>query len=263
MRDVPPSNGFMSVAEVVVVYAGEEPPESWHVSVFVAGPMPRDPDAPSWRHGALHMIAGRWNGDGTLVVFVPEARDRHQPPVGYISQLWEERWMAVVDVILFWVPRRMPDLPGLNTNIEYGRTEGSGRVVLGLPPDAASVHYLRRGAESHGVPVRDTLDGTIAAALDRVGTGAARFGAERDVPLLIWRTAAFQTWYRQEAIGSLASAKVAWAWTPPPTFELTAWALEVTSRVEEHDSRRLLTLLPGLTAPAETKLPHSVGVTSD
>lgn len=212
------------MGETVVVYAGEQPPGTWQASVFVAGPMPRDPTAPSWRPDALRLIADGWTGPGTLVVFVPEARDRHRPQPGYISQDWEERWMAVVDVIQFWVPRRMPDLPGLNTNIEYGRTETSGRVVLGLPPDAVSVHYLRRGAEAHGVPVHDTLDGTIDAVLAMIGDGAQRDGADRDVPLLVWRTDAFQAWRSRR---ELTSARVLWTWFPQPTFDLAAWAMQV------------------------------------
>ncbi|MDM4723280.1 hypothetical protein QTQ03_28630 [Micromonospora sp. WMMA1363] len=222
------------MGKTVVVYAGEQPPGAWQASMFVAGPMPRDPDAPSWRPEALHLIVDGWTGPGTLVVFVPEARDRHRPQAGYISQDWEERWMAVADVIMFWVPRRMPDLPGLNTNIEYGRTETSGRVVLGLPPDAVSVHYLRRGAEAHGVPVRDTLDATIGAVLAIIGDGAQRDGADRDVPLLIWRTDTFQAWRRRKP-AELTSARVLWAWTPPPTFELAAWAMKVEVTPLDYD----------------------------
>lgn len=82
------------MGKTVVVHAGEQPPDSWQASVFVAGPMPRDPDAPSWRPDALRLLADGWTGPGTLVVFVPEARDRHQPQPGYISQNWEERWIV-------------------------------------------------------------------------------------------------------------------------------------------------------------------------
>lgn len=212
--------------EMVVVYAGETPPERWQASVFLAGPMPRDPNLPSWRPDALAQLHTRWAGPGTLVVFVPEARDRHHPDPAYLSQLWEERWMAVVDVIVFWVPRDMSTMPGLNTNIEFGRNESGGRVVLGLPPTAVSVHYLRRAAETHGVPVLTALDDTAQAAIDRIGEGADRQGPERDVPLLIWRTEAFQTW-RSKTTDELYSARLLWAWSPRPAFALLAWAIQV------------------------------------
>lgn len=243
------------MGETVVVYASEQPPDSWQASVFVAGPMPRDPTAPSWRPDALRLLADGWTGPGTLVVFVPEARDRHQPQPGYISQDWEERWMAIADVILFWVPRRMPDLPGLNTNIEYGRTEASGRVVLGLPPDAVSVHYLRRGAEAHGVPVRDALDTTIDAALAAIGDGAQRDGADRDVPLLVWRTHAFQTWRSRY---ELITGRVLWTWTPQPTFELAAWAMQVQVLLDDGDVHTVLITTIGNGPTTETLIADGV-----
>ncbi|WP_246468026.1 nucleoside 2-deoxyribosyltransferase domain-containing protein [Allocatelliglobosispora scoriae] len=209
---------------MVVVHAGEEPPGTWQASMFLAGPMPRDPDIPSWRPDALDSLRAAWTAPGALVVFVPEARDRHNPTPGYVSQLWEERWMAVVDVMLFWVPRDMTTLPGLNTNLEFGRNEATGRIVLGVPPHAVSVHYLRRAAETHGAPVRESLHDTVLAALSLVGEGASRSGPDRDVPLLIWRTEAFQKW-RRAVTGELAGARLLWAWSPGPSFRLQMWAL--------------------------------------
>jgi hypothetical protein len=213
---------------MVVVYAGEDPPDTWQASMFLAGPMPRDPDIASWRPDALDLLRAAWTAPGALVVFVPEARDRHHPAPGYVSQLWEERWMAIVDVMLFWVPRDMTTLPGLNTNIEFGRNEATGRIVLGLPPHAVSVHYLRRAAETHGAPVRESLSDTVLAALDLIGAGATRSGPDRDVPLLVWRTEAFQKWRRAIA-GEFRAARLLWAWSPGPSFRLLMWVMRVDS----------------------------------
>lgn len=185
----------MTAPQVTVVHASEEPPAGWHASVFVAGPMPRDPESPSWRPEALRLIVDRWSADGLLVVFVPEPRDRHRPPAGYSHQLWEDRWMSIADAILFWVPREMPGTPGLTTNVEFGRYEASGRVVLGAPPHAQSVRYLRHFADLHEAPVADTLTRTVSATLGLVGRGSWRAAGARDVPLLVWRTPAFQTWW--------------------------------------------------------------------
>ncbi|MDI1466312.1 nucleoside 2-deoxyribosyltransferase domain-containing protein [Catellatospora sp. KI3] len=227
----------------IAVYAGEQPPPTWQASVFLAGPMPRDPDAASWRPDALALLTAAWRHPGTLVVFVPEPRDRAHPPVGYVSQVWEERWMAVVDVILFWVPRDLVRLPGLTTNLEFGRNEGSGRAVLGLPPEAVKVHYLRRSAEANGVPVRDNLPATVEAALAVVGAGASRGGADRDVPLLVWRTAEFIRW-RAALDAELVSVRVLWAWSPAPHFALRAWAARVEVRRAEELTTELLIHTP-------------------
>lgn len=231
------------MGETLVVHAGENPPDTWQASIFVAGPMPRDPNLPSWRPDVIHLLRAGWNQPGTLVVFVPEARDRHRPDPGYISQLWEERWMAVADVILFWVPRDMKTLPGLNTNLEFGRNEATGRIVLGLPPHAVSVHYLRRAAETHGAPVRDTLAATVTAALDLVADGATRAGPDRDIPLQIWRTPAYQDW-RHATPAQLLSARVLWTWSPPPTFDLRAWAVHVETNLRGTTTRQVLIAQP-------------------
>ncbi|GAA2359508.1 hypothetical protein Cme02nite_36050 [Catellatospora methionotrophica] len=216
----------MTPARIAVVHAGEEPPGGWHASVFVAGPMPRDPDLPSWRPGALRLIEERWSAPGLLAVFVPEPRDRRHPPEGYVHQVWEDRWMSVVDTILFWVPREMPGTPGLTTNVEFGRYEGSGRVVLGMPPHAHSVHYLRHFADLHQAPVADTLPETVSATLGLVGTGSWREAGTRDVPLLVWRTPAFQTWWRaMTARGErLRGARVRWI----SGADAASWVVDAT-----------------------------------
>lgn len=70
---------------------------------------------------------------------------------------------------MFWIPRDVRTLPGFTTNVEFGLDVGAGRpVVLGCPPDCASPdrnRYLIWVARSRGVPVRETLPATAAAAL--------------------------------------------------------------------------------------------------
>jgi hypothetical protein len=232
------------MGDVVVVCAGEEPPDTWQASIFIAGPMYRDPAIASWRPGVVELLREGWQQDGTLAVFVPEARDRHHPDPGYASQVWEERWMAVVDVLLFWVPRDMQRLPGLNTNLEFGRNESSGRVVLGLPPEAVSVHYLRRAAQTHGAPVHDTVRATATAALELIGAGSSRTGALRDIPLLVWRTPACQAWIHG-LDGVLVSARVLWTWSPGPRFTLLMWAVRVTTRRRDDCREDVVLAHPG------------------
>ena len=56
----------------------------------------------------------------------------------------EERCLHLSDVILFWIPRDLDTLPGFTTNIEWGVWHASGRCVLGAPPNAPKLRYLRR-----------------------------------------------------------------------------------------------------------------------
>lgn len=166
--------------------------------------------------------------------------------------------MAVADVLLFWVPRNMTTMPGLNTNIEFGRHESSGRLVLGLPPEAVSVHYLRRAAETHGAPVRTTLRETTRATISMINGGADRAEPDRDIPLLIWRTDAFQAW-RADFSGELQSARLLWAWSPSPEFSLHAWTMHVRYIRDGSLADELLITGPATMTSVASSLPSTEG----
>lgn len=218
------------------VYALEEPPDTYSRSIFAAGPTPRDhTPAPSWRPDLITELE-RAGYDG--VVFIPEPRNGvfHGDYQGQVD--WERRHLATADVIVFWVPRDMTTMPAMTTNVEWGEWSASGRAVLGTPPGAPHTSYLRHTAAEHHVPVADTLPGTVAAALALLGDGAPRTGGERDVPLLVWRTPAFRSWYAaQRAAGNtLLRARIAWTSTPPaPGGYPFAWVMHVHVHVAAED----------------------------
>jgi hypothetical protein len=133
-------------------------------------PTPRDERVASWRPAAVEGLRRLWRagGAGRLVVFVPERRDGRRIDSGdWDAQVaWEDECLQACDVIAFWVPRDLTTLPGLTTNVEWGRWESSGKVVLGTPPAAPHTRYLRHYAHRYGVATVDTLDETMSAALD-------------------------------------------------------------------------------------------------
>ncbi|MBM7775370.1 8-oxo-dGTP pyrophosphatase MutT (NUDIX family) [Actinokineospora baliensis] len=218
---------------VVVVRAGEEPPEAWSASVFLAGPTPRSPEVPSWRPAAVAELEARWSGSGTLVVFVPEPLDGVWPD--YTDQrTWELRWGDRCDVVLFWIPRG-PGMPALTTNDEFGRWKDSGRVVLGTPPEAESVRYQRGYAADNGIPTADTLTGTIDLALAELSDGVEREGGRRFVPLRLWRTEGFRRWVVtvERSGNDLVDATQLWVF--PTAGPVVFWALRVSMWVAAED----------------------------
>ena len=158
------------MTDVFVAYSSRPIPSTWDASVFLAGPTPRDVSVASWRPGAVDLLREQWSarGEGELVVFVPESAAGDQWP-GWDEQLaWEDACLNACDVIAFWVPRDLRTLPGFTTNVEWGRWEASGKVVLGAPPNAPKNRYLFHYARRHGAPTADTLPATVAAAVDLV-----------------------------------------------------------------------------------------------
>lgn len=214
-----------------VVYAHEPPPDELTASIFLAGPTPRDADTPSWRPEALRLLAAR-GFDG--VVFVPEARDgRWQRD--YDGQIaWEEAHLHMADVALFWLPRDLSRMPGLTTNDEWGTHKHSGKLVFGAPPEATKVRYQRHYAERLHIPRADDLATTVDLALAMIGPGAPRRGGERQVPLHVWRTPAFQAWYAalRAAGHRLDGARLEWVCRSGPQRRwLFLWALRADVHV--------------------------------
>ena len=45
-------------------------------------------------------------------------------------------------VILFWIPRELPDMPAFTTNVEIGFWLHTGKVIYGHPDNAKKIKYL-------------------------------------------------------------------------------------------------------------------------
>lgn len=217
-----------------VVYTCQDAPKTLVSSIFLAGPTPRDPDTPSWRPNALRLLSSL-GYDG--VVFVPEYKDEWPADSGYDEQVkWEERHLTMADVILFWVPRDIEGgMPAFTTNIEWGKWQAFGKCILGFPEGTDKMRYLTEDAKRLHIPCRHNLLHMIGDALDRLGQGAQREGAERFVPLHIWQTGAFQAWYKaQKGAGNrLEGARLLWRFGVGPQKAITfCFALHVEVWIE-------------------------------
>jgi hypothetical protein len=126
----------------------------------------------------------------------------------------------------------------LTTNDEWGRWKDSARVTLGTPPEALRVRYQRGYAIDHCIPLNDTLDRTVASALKMVGAGADRTDGCRHVPLVLWRTESFQSWFQaQAAVGNeLRGARLEWLLRIGKRLEkVFFWALHAEVYVRAED----------------------------
>lgn len=108
-------------------------------SMFLAGPTPRSNDVKSWRPEALDILA-ELNYSG--FIFVPERSD-WSTKFNYNSQIkWEWHGLDYCNVIVFWVPRRIPEMMALTTNVEFGLYVSSQRAIYGRPDGSPHTTYL-------------------------------------------------------------------------------------------------------------------------
>jgi nucleoside 2-deoxyribosyltransferase/8-oxo-dGTP pyrophosphatase MutT (NUDIX family) len=175
-----------------IVYVVQPFPRTFHKSIYLAGPAPRDPTVSSWRPHVLHLLkALAYDG----VVFLPESHDGQRRGDDDQHTAWELEAMRRSDVILFWVPATKDLLPAYTTRVEFGFQVHSGKVILGMPWDAYETRYMEKLAQYYQRTSYHTLAETVAAALAQLGEGATRCGAECLVPFDIWRAPHFQAWY--------------------------------------------------------------------
>lgn len=108
-------------------------------SIFLAGPTPRGENEKSWRKEACNILE-QIGFDG--VVYVPEY-STWKPKDSYVDQaMWEREALSEATIIIFWIPRHLPDMPGFTTNVEFGYWLHTGKVLYGRPDDAEKIKYL-------------------------------------------------------------------------------------------------------------------------
>lgn len=192
---------------MLIVFSDMFLPTEQTKSIFLEGPSPRSGDVVDWRHEAVEALE-QLGFDGTLYIpiprhrFYPSGSFGNDPSWTYDGQVqWEQEARNMADVLLCWVDRRIDrsrddlGMPGFTTNVEFGEDLHSGKLVYGRPADAHKVSYLDECVRKLGMKVHTRLADACGEALERLGDGAKRFGGETQIPLFIWRTPAFQSWY--------------------------------------------------------------------
>lgn len=133
-------------------------------SIFLAGPIPRDENAVSWKREALNILEEH----GFLgTVFVPEARE-FVPKVDYMDEvMWDKAALDKCDLIIFWVPRKRPYMLGLTTNVEFGYYIGKKDIIYGRPNTADDIVYLDwLYKEETGKVIYDNLEDLLIQSIN-------------------------------------------------------------------------------------------------
>jgi len=132
-------------------------------TIFLAGPTPRGGRTElSWRVDFVKQLR---EASFTGTIINPELAD--DADYDYVSQVsWEDEGLNVADLIVFWIPRDMKNMPALTTNIEFGEWMSSGKCILGYPETAEKMRYLQSKAVTHSIPVVHTTEELIGLIMN-------------------------------------------------------------------------------------------------
>jgi len=221
--------------EVITVYAGQQPPESWVACIFIGGSAPGlSASGTPWQSEFIALLRDRWASEGRLVVFAPGPGSGVRNDAGSELIDWYDHAFEIADVVMFWWPEDA-DLLLMSANL--AAWNDSQRVVHGTPSYLQGRYLLRYG-DRHAMSTATTLAGMANAVLDKIGPGARRAAGEREVPLPVWRTDSFQRWYSAQttAGNTLLGARQVWTFSAGSRKRiLVYWALHVRMHVQTED----------------------------
>jgi 8-oxo-dGTP pyrophosphatase MutT (NUDIX family) len=221
------------------LYFSDQPlPSVVTKSIFLAGPSPRSKNVYDWRHDALKYLEAI-GFDGEVLIPIPIKKfygEDDDPSWTYLGQIeWEKAARHISDKIVFWVARDIKgDMPGFTTNVEYGKDLDGGKIIYGRPDGADKIRYLDDlYAELKQAHFND-LDALLKYTVKSLGDGALRTEGEVHVPLFIWVTEQFQSWYSnlKKAGNKLVNAKVKYHLSLP-NFGVFSYIMSVNIWVEK------------------------------
>lgn len=168
-------------ARPTVVCVGEPCPAGFAASIYLAGPADSE-----WRDELLSLLSSA-GFDG--VVFCPEPRPGSPAPDASRAEAWRADALACTDLLVLRFGAL--DSSGSDCLQLWADWQRSGRmIVCGPRQDGLS----RAGASR--ILFAETPGEVISLALRFLRPGALRRAGERTVPLSLWRSPSFQSWYR-------------------------------------------------------------------
>ena len=183
-----------------LIFADSKTPKSIKQSIFLAGPSPRNKNSIEWRHEAISYLESI-NFDGHVFIPIPQKRFYGQDDSKdwtYDGQVdWECKFRHIADLIIFWIPRNtLEGMPAFTTNIEFGEDLNSGKIIYGRPDNAEKCRYLDKRIIDKKLSVFNKLNTMLDYAISQMNGGSTRNLGEIYVPLFIWNTEQFKSWYK-------------------------------------------------------------------
>ena len=126
----------------MIINFSDDPIVKSSKSIFLAGPTLRNSNfEKSWRKMACDIL-NKLGFDG--VVYVPEF-GKSDNPMNFLNQAsWEREGLQEASVIIFYIPRKLPELPGFTTNVEFGMwlSKKPNQTLLCCPEGSEKNRYL-------------------------------------------------------------------------------------------------------------------------
>lgn len=122
-----------------LIYSGQNKPIKGR-AIFLAGCSPRPGQTLTWRKDAIEYFKKvRYKG----TVIIPEPEDG-EPWPDYLSVVeWEDKYLRLADVVVFWIPRSTDNgIYGFTSNVEFGKYLNSGKIIYGRPEGSDNNRYL-------------------------------------------------------------------------------------------------------------------------
>lgn len=139
---------------MTIINAGEKF-DSPKFSIFLAGPTPRDISVKSWRPDFISALEKKgFKGS----IYAPENRVLGSP-YDFNKQIsWEVKGLNKANLVVFWIPRNLKDMPAFTTNIEFGEFMHSNKIVVGFPPESVNNRYIGKRCKMHKIPLFDSIE---------------------------------------------------------------------------------------------------------
>jgi hypothetical protein len=149
--------------------------KQWNNILFLAGPIPRNENSKCWRDKAIKIIKKELKNeiykslDFKLDVLTPVIDFKAVDEQTLYKQVeWEKEAMNIAHNIVFWIPRKIPEMIGMSTQFELGYwySKNYKKISVGIPSDADKVRYLKEFMND--IPIHDDLGKLIKSTITKL-----------------------------------------------------------------------------------------------